>query len=64
MKAKPTPRRFRAEEARLEALWLALPEEVSYEDVVKEHGTEEYKDYYFGEMAKKKELRKQGIIIN
>lgn len=64
MRADPMPKRYVAEEAKLSALWLSLPEEVSYEDVVKEHGSKAYQDYYFGEIKRTNELRKQGIFVN
>ena len=64
MIADPIPKDIEDEFVKLEEVWFAYPQEVSFEVVVKEHGTTQFQKYYFDMMNKHKQLRKKGIFIN
>ena len=64
MKADPISNELQSEYDKLFELWFDYPEDTPFEKVVKEHGTKDFQNHYFGMMERHKKLRAEGIIIN
>ena len=64
MRPDPIPEQYKEEAARVRAIWLKLPDEVSYEDTVKLYAEPKYRRYFLKKADKTRRLRKKGVYVD